>query len=97
MLLDILILDQDAAFVLHVAGGAARALVIVAVILNGETSGWDDPVPADGHLLGVVARPDLNLVDIVVGETVLEHGIIEVLRVLIVVVVALEEAGFTTN
>lgn len=45
----------------HVARTAAGVLIVSTVILDSKASGRDDPVAADRELLGIVARPDLNL------------------------------------
>lgn len=97
VLLHILLLNQDAAFVLHIPGGAAWVLIVVAVVLNCETGGWDDPISTDGHFFGVVAGPDLDSANIIIRKTFFLHGIIEVLSVLVATVVAFKEAGLSTN
>ena len=53
MLLHVLFLDEDATLVTHVTGGRAWVLVVVAIVLDGETLGWGLQVAADWELLRV--------------------------------------------
>lgn len=97
MLGNILILDEDGALVLHVAGGRARVLIIVTVVLDSKTSRRNDPVAADRHFLGVIARPDLHFVNITVGKTSSRHLLVERGGILVVTLLAFKQRSFTTN
>jgi hypothetical protein len=97
MLGDVLVLDKDGALILHVAGRRSRVLVIMAIVLDGKTFGRNDPVAADGHLLRVVRRPNLDLGNIAIGKTGSGHFFVKGSSVLVVTLVALKKASFTSD
>ena len=93
----VLVLDQNASLVAHIARRRAGILIVMAIVLDGQSLGGRLPVAADGELLGVVTRPDLDLVNIAVAETgILHHGS-EGLSVAVVTFVAEEEILFSSN
>jgi len=72
-------------------------LVVVAVVLDGQTLRGGLPVAADGELLRVVRRPDLDLLDIIVTETSGFHLASECLAIAVVTFTTEEEVFLATN
>jgi len=63
---DVLVLDQDTALVAHITGRGTRVLIVMAVVLDSKAGSGGLPVATDRELLGVVARPDLDLIDVAI-------------------------------
>ena len=93
----VLVLDQYAALVAHVARRRAGILIVMAIVLDCQSLCGRLPVAADGELLGVVTGPDLDLVDIAVAETSILHRGSEGLSVTVVTLTAEEEILFSSN
>ena len=97
MKVNVLVLDEDAALVTHVTRGRARVLVIVAVVLDSQALSGCLPVAADRELLGVIAGPDLDLVDIAVRKTSSLHLVSKGLTVAVVALIAEKKVLFTSD
>ena len=69
----------------------------MAVILDSKTIGGSLPVATDGELLGVVARPDLDLIDIAIREASSLHLVSECLTIAVVAFLAEQKILLTAN
>jgi hypothetical protein len=94
---NVLVLDQDAALVAHITGRRSWVLIIVTVILDGQSFSWGFPVSANGEFLGVVAGPDLDLVNVIIRKPSSLHLIGESLTIAVVTFFAEKEVLLTTD
>mmetsp|Transcript_14716 Transcript_14716/g.18480 ORF Transcript_14716/g.18480 Transcript_14716/m.18480 type:complete len:490 (+) Transcript_14716:575-2044(+) len=69
----------------------------MAVVLDGEALCGRLPVAADRELLGIVTRPDLDLIDVAVGETSRLHLVGKGLAVAVVALCAEEQVFLATD
>ena len=97
MLTDVSFFDKNATLVSHITGRRAWVLVIMAVVLDGQSLGWGLPVATDGELLRVITRPDLDLIDVTIAETCILHGVCECLSITVGSFVAEKKIFLTTD
>jgi hypothetical protein len=57
---------------------AYGVLLVVIIVLDGESRSWNYPAPADGHLLWIIATPDLNLGNLRRGESFSFQYVVEI-------------------
>lgn len=69
----------------------------MAVVLDSKTVSWGFPVAADWELLGVVRRPDLDLIDITVTESSSTQLLSEFLTVAVIAFITEEQVLLTSD
>lgn len=72
-------------------------MVIVAVVFGNESFSWSLPVAADREFLGVIGRPNLDLINVSVAQTSSLHLVGKCLAIAVVTFSAEEEVFLAAN